>query len=78
MLTPDKLDRINALANKSKAEGLDEAEIQEQKELRQEYLTAFRGSFKNQLMGMKIVDEEGTDVTPQKLKDAQDAERRKQ
>lgn len=78
MLTPDKLDRINALANKSKAEGLDEAETQEQKELRQEYLAAFRGSFKNQLMGMKIVDEEGTDVTPQKLKDAQDAERRKQ
>ena len=78
MLSQEQLDRINALANKSKVEPLSEAEVAEQKELRAAYLAAFRGSFKNQLMGMKIVDEEGTDVTPEKLKQAQEEERNKQ
>ncbi|AHA29384.1 hypothetical protein ASF99_00610 [Exiguobacterium sp. Leaf187] len=78
MLSQEQLDRINALANKSKVEPLSEAEAAEQKELRAAYLAAFRGSFKNQLMGMKIVDEEGTDVTPEKLKQAQEEERNKQ
>ncbi|MER2033111.1 DUF896 domain-containing protein, partial [Exiguobacterium indicum] len=52
MLSQEQLDRINALANKSKVEPLSEAETAEQKELRAAYLAAFRGSFKNQLMGM--------------------------
>ena len=33
------------------------------------YLKAFRSGFKQQLMGVKVVDEEGNDITPQKLKD---------
>ena len=40
-----KLDRINALARKSKAEGLTDAEKEEQKALRAEYLAEFRASF---------------------------------
>ncbi|ASI35048.1 MULTISPECIES: DUF896 domain-containing protein [Exiguobacterium] len=78
MLSQEQLDRINELANKSKVEPLTEAETAEQKELRTAYLEAFRGSFKNQMMGIKIVDEEGTDVTPEKLKQAQEEERNKQ
>lgn len=78
MLSQEQLDRINELANKSKVEPLTEAETAEQKELRMAYLEAFRGSFKNQMMGIKIVDEEGTDVTPEKLKQAQEEERNKQ
>ncbi|WP_214848028.1 DUF896 domain-containing protein [Exiguobacterium sp. s193] len=78
MLSQEQLDRINELANKSKIEPLSEAETKEQKELRTAYLEAFRGSFKNQMMGIKIVDEEGTDVTPEKLKQAQEEERNKQ
>ncbi|MCK2157738.1 DUF896 domain-containing protein [Exiguobacterium sp. 17-1] len=78
MLSQEQLDRINELANKSKVEPLTDAETTEQKELRTAYLEAFRGSFKNQMMGIKIVDEEGTDVTPEKLKQAQEEERNKQ
>lgn len=43
----------------------------EQKELRDAYITAFRGGMRNTIEGVKIVDEEGTDVTPDKLKDIQ-------
>lgn len=78
MLSQEQLDRINELANKSKVEPLTDAETAEQKELRTAYLEAFRGSFKNQMMGIKIVDEEGRDVTPEKLKQAQEEERNKQ
>ncbi len=49
MLGQKDLDRINALANKKKAEGLTEAEQVEQTELREAYLKAFRKNFKQQL-----------------------------
>ncbi|WP_147802276.1 DUF896 domain-containing protein [Alkalicoccus halolimnae] len=68
MISKDKLNRINALAKKSKAEGLTIKEQQEQKELRAEYLKNVRRSFKNQLNSVKVVDKEGEDVTPEKLK----------
>jgi uncharacterized protein YnzC (UPF0291/DUF896 family) len=71
MLSPDKLARINALAKKKKSTGLTDAEEKEQKILREEYLTAFRGGMRHHIEGMKIVDPEGTDVTPEKLKEIQ-------
>ncbi|WP_152658048.1 DUF896 domain-containing protein [Oceanobacillus sp. CFH 90083] len=72
MLSKDKLDRINALANKAKNEGLTEEEKNEQQALRKEYLANVRGSFKNHLKGMTVIDPEGNDVTPQKLRDYQE------
>lgn len=69
MLKNDKITRINELAHKAKTEGLSMEEKNEQKKLREEYLQNLRKSFKNQLKSVKVVDEEGTDVTPQKLKD---------
>lgn len=60
MLSKEKLERINFLANKKKTEGLTETEISEQKELRQEYLQNFRNSFRNQLDNIEIVDPEDT------------------
>ncbi|ADH99341.1 DUF896 domain-containing protein [Salisediminibacterium selenitireducens] len=69
MLDNNKITRINELARKSKSEGLSLKEQKEQKKLREEYLKNVRKSFKNQLKSMKVVDETGTDVTPQKLKD---------
>jgi uncharacterized protein YnzC (UPF0291/DUF896 family) len=60
MLSKEKLDRINFLANKKKSEGLTADEEKEQKELRKEYLANFRKSFRNQLDNIEIVDPEDT------------------
>ncbi|MGA9287334.1 MAG: DUF896 domain-containing protein [Anaerobacillus sp.] len=70
MLSQDKIQRINELSRKSKESSLSEAEKKEQKDLRQEYLKSLRSSFSNQLHSIKVVDEEGTDVTPEKLKES--------
>lgn len=56
MLSADKMERINTLARKMKTEGLSEAEKAEQQVLREEYLKAFRESFKRQLDCIEIVD----------------------
>lgn len=56
MLCKEKIDRINELARKSKANGLTEEEKQEQQALRMEYIEAFRESFKAQLEQIEIVD----------------------
>lgn len=69
----DLIKKINELANKSKTIGLTELEKEEQQKLRQEYLKVFRGNMKETLMNVKVVDEEGKDITPEKLK----AEQRK-
>ncbi|WP_299092228.1 DUF896 domain-containing protein [uncultured Metabacillus sp.] len=69
MLPKVKIDRINELSKKSKVEGLTEKEKMEQQSLRQEYLSAFRSSMKNTLIGVTVVDPNGNDVTPQRLKD---------
>lgn len=73
----DLIKRINELANKAKAEELTEEEKEEQKNLRKEYIEIFRGNMKSTLMNVKVVDKEGTDVTPEKLKKEQEAERRR-
>ena len=68
MLSNEKLERINELARKAKGEGLSKEEQAEQQELRKEYLHQFRKAFKNQLHSVKVMDPEGKDVTPDKLK----------
>ena len=64
----DKLNRINELANKAKTGGLTEEETIEQAELRKEYLADFRSRMMDQLTSIKVVNEEGKDITPVKLK----------
>ncbi len=71
MISKEKLNRINELAKKAKQTGLTQEEKAEQKQLREEYLQNIRGSFKNQLKNLKVIDPLGNDVTPQKLKDMQ-------
>ncbi len=68
MLSKEKINRINELSKKAKNEKLTNKELKEQQQLRQEYIETFRSSFKNQLHSIKVVDEEGEDVTPDKLK----------
>ncbi|MBQ7203563.1 MAG: DUF896 domain-containing protein [Eubacterium sp.] len=56
----EKIDRINALAKKAKTpEGLTEAEIAEQKNLRMEYINSYKASLISQLENTYIVDEKG-------------------
>ncbi|MEC1749497.1 DUF896 domain-containing protein [Bacillus mojavensis] len=68
MISNEKIARINELAAKSKAGVITEEEKAEQQKLRQEYLKGFRSSMKNTLKSVKIIDPEGNDVTPEKLK----------
>ncbi|MBE6778252.1 MAG: DUF896 domain-containing protein [Ruminococcaceae bacterium] len=63
-----KIDRINELARKSRAEGLTPEEAEEQKTLRAEYIAAFRQSLTGQLESIVIVDKDGNRVTPTRKK----------
>ncbi len=51
--------RINALAKKSREEGLSDAEKEEQAQLRQKYVKAFRQGLENTMQNVYIVDEKG-------------------
>lgn len=73
MLAQEKMNRINELAKKAKESELTEAEKEEQQALRQEYLATFRSGMRHHIEGMKVVDPEGKDVTPDKLKEIQKA-----
>ncbi|MCQ2479774.1 MAG: DUF896 domain-containing protein [Clostridia bacterium] len=54
-----KLDRINQLARKSKAEGLTDEEKEEQAKLRAEYIAAYKASLVAALENTYIVDDKG-------------------
>lgn len=68
-----RLKRINELAHKAKAEGLTEAEKEEQNKLRKEYLIDFRKRVRAQIENIEIVDEKGN-RTPIKRKTYLDGE----
>ena len=68
MMEQDKIERINYLANKAKTTSLTKSEKEEQQALRKEYIANLRSSFKSQLTHLKVVDPEGNDVTPEKVK----------
>ncbi|MBQ8209389.1 MAG: DUF896 domain-containing protein [Clostridia bacterium] len=55
-----KIDRINELARKSKTAGLTDAEKEEQKILRAEYVASFKASLVNQLEHTTIVNPDGS------------------
>jgi len=57
MITKEKIERINTLANKKKTMALTEEERDEQQALRAEYLEAVRKNFRGQLDSIIIVDE---------------------
>lgn len=53
------LKRINELAKKSREEGLNEEEKQEQAELRKQYIAKWRQGLENTLSNVYIMDEKG-------------------
>ena len=56
----EKIQRINELYRKSKAEGLTEAELKEQKILRAEYIEAFKRNLRGQLDNISIKEPDGS------------------
>lgn len=54
-----RIDRINELARKAKAEGLTEAEIVERDKLRKEYVAAVRANLTAQLDNTYVQDPQG-------------------
>lgn len=59
MITEKDIARINELYHKSKAEGLTDAEKEEQAKLRRAYIDAIKGNVRTQLNNIDIVDENG-------------------
>ncbi len=66
-----KIDRINELAKKEKAGTLTPEEKVEQAQLREEYIEGYRRAIRHHIEGIKLVDEDGNDVTPEKLRQVQ-------
>ena len=56
----DKIKRINELYHKSKAEGLTDAEKEEQQALRKEYVANVRANLRGQLNSITIRKEDGS------------------
>ncbi len=60
MITQEKIDRINFLARKSKAEGLNAEEKAEQESLRREYIDAYKANLRAQLDNTVVVRPDGS------------------
>lgn len=56
----EKIKRINELYHKSKKVGLNAAEKEEQKKLRQEYLESIRSHLRTQMDQIDIVEADGS------------------
>lgn len=72
MLSKEKIARINVLSKKSKTTGLSTEEAKEQTSLRKEYLETFRASMRDTIEHVKVLDPDGNDVTPEKVKRVRD------
>lgn len=68
-MTHEKINRINELAHKAKAEGLTDDEKKEQAKLRREYIDSFKSSLIGQLENTYIVDEKGNKKKVQRRTD---------
>ena len=60
MVTEKTLERINELYHKSKAEGLTDAELAEQKQLRADYVKAFRENLRGLFVSIKFKIPDGS------------------
>lgn len=69
------IDRINELYRKSKAEGLTQAEAEEQQKLRQEYIESYRKNLRNSLESIKIVNPDGSVINVKERHDKKMADK---
>ena len=69
MVDQKKIDRINELARKNKAEVLTPEEIKERDALRKEYLANFRKSFRARLENIEVVSPEEYEKRMKEKKD---------
>lgn len=60
IMEEQKINRINALSRKSKAEGLTEEERSEQQILRREYVDSFKRNLRGQLDQISIQEKDGS------------------
>ncbi|MFV0464818.1 MAG: DUF896 domain-containing protein [Lachnospiraceae bacterium] len=58
-MNQEKIDRINTLYRKAKAEGLSEEEKVEQALLREEYVASVRNNLRGQLNNIDLIDSDG-------------------
>jgi uncharacterized protein YnzC (UPF0291/DUF896 family) len=63
-----KIERLNALTHKAKAEGLSQCEIAEREILRKEYIEAFKTNMRATLESVRIEEADGS-LTPLKKRD---------
>lgn len=66
-----ELPRLNELARKARTATLSADELNKREQLRRRYLQQISGQMKNILSTVTVIDSEGRDVTPAKLRDAQ-------
>lgn len=66
-----ELPRINELAKIAKERALTAEELKERDILRKKYLEAVRCATNDMILNSTVVDPEGNDVTPRKLKEVQ-------
>ena len=59
-MTEEKIQRINELYNKAKAEGLTEEEKSEQQALRKQFIEDFKRNLRGQLDNISICEEDGS------------------
>ena len=66
MTMDEKIARINELYHKAKNEGLTEAEKEEQKALRADYVKSFRENLRATLDNVSILESDGTVTNPKR------------
>ncbi len=62
MITDADIARINELAHKKKAEGLTDAELEEQAKLRRKYIDAMKANVRAQLDNIDVIEKDGSVV----------------
>lgn len=65
----DVIKDINKMASIKKERELTLEETHSRESLKKEYITFIRAAIEQQILSTKIIDIEGNDVTPQKVKD---------